>query len=89
MFPTLPSAPHGFPHMLSLDQLRAGQRATVSALQGSDGLVQRLLEMGLLEGEEIEVVALAPLGDPMEIRLRDYRLSLRRAEAARVLVTLQ
>lgn len=75
--------------MLSLDQLRAGQRATVSALQGSDGLVQRLLEMGLLEGEEIEVVALAPLGDPMEIRLRDYRLSLRRAEAARVLVTLQ
>jgi Fe2+ transport system protein FeoA len=37
--------------------------------------------MGLLEGEEIEVLGYAPLGDPMEIRLRDYRLSLRRNEA--------
>jgi ferrous iron transport protein A len=40
--------------------------------------------MGLLEGEEIEVVGFAPLGDPIEIRLRDYRLSLRRSEAARI-----
>ena len=39
------------------------------------------MEMGLLEGEEVEVVGFAPLGDPMEIRLRDYRLSLRRNEA--------
>jgi ferrous iron transport protein A len=59
----------------------------VEALQGADSLVQRLLEMGLLEGEEVEVIGLAPLGDPIEIRLRDYRLSLRRAEAARVSVT--
>ncbi|HEV3259085.1 MAG TPA: ferrous iron transport protein A [Gemmataceae bacterium] len=72
--------------MASLDQLRIGQRATVEAVEGSDSLVQRLLEMGLLEGEEVEVVGLAPFGDPMEIRLRDYRLSLRRREAARVLV---
>jgi ferrous iron transport protein A len=42
--------------------------------------------MGLLEGEEIEVLGFAPFGDPMEIRLRDYRLSLRRAEAAGVTV---
>jgi len=72
--------------MASLDQLRIGQRATVEAVEGSDSLVQRLLEMGLLEGEEVEVVGLAPFGDPMEIRLRDYRLSLRRSEAARILV---
>ena len=72
--------------MASLDQLHIGQRATIASLQGEDLLVQRLLEMGLLEGEEIEVVGFAPLGDPMEIRLRDYRLSLRRREAARVLV---
>jgi len=73
--------------MLSLDQLRTGQRARVTALEGGDLIVQRLLEMGLLEGEELEVVGFAPLGDPMEIRLRDYRLSLRRGEAARVRVT--
>lgn len=72
--------------MLSLDQLRVGQRGVVSSIQGHDGLVQRLMEMGLLEGEEIEVVAVAPLGDPLEVRLRDYRLSLRRREAARVAV---
>jgi ferrous iron transport protein A len=73
--------------MLALDQLRQGQRAAVVALEGSDALVQRLMEMGLLEGEQIEVIGFAPLGDPMEILLRDYRLSLRRAEAARVRVT--
>jgi ferrous iron transport protein A len=74
--------------MPSLDQLQTGQRACIEALEGTDGLTQRLLEMGLLEGEEVEVVGFAPLGDPMEIRLRDYRLSLRRREAARILVNL-
>jgi ferrous iron transport protein A len=47
-------------------------------------MVQRLMEMGMLEGDEIEVLAVAPLGGPMEVRLGDYRLSLRRSEAARV-----
>jgi ferrous iron transport protein A len=73
--------------MPSLDQLERGQRATVTAIAGDDGIVQRLLEMGLFEGEEIEVLGFAPFGDPMEIRLRDYRLSLRRSEAARVAVS--
>ena len=72
--------------MLSLDQLQRGQRARVEAVAGHDAVVQRLLEMGLLEGEEIEVLGFAPLGDPMEIRLRDFRLSLRRQEAAGVTV---
>jgi ferrous iron transport protein A len=71
---------------MTLDQLLPGQRARVEAIPGEDYLVQRLLEMGLLEGEEIEVLGFAPFGDPMEIRLRDYRLSLRRSEAARVAV---
>ena len=72
--------------MPSLDQLRTGQRGRVEAVRGDDALVQRLLEMGVLEGEEVEVLGFAPLGGPMEIRLRDYRLSLRRSEAARILV---
>ncbi len=74
--------------MPSLDQMRRGQRGIVEAIQGDDPLVQRLLEMGLLEGEEVEVLGFAPLGDPMELRLRDYRLSLRRGEAARITVKL-
>jgi ferrous iron transport protein A len=75
--------------MLTLDQLSAGQRAQVAALLGDDAVAQRLLEMGLLEGEEVEVVGFALLGDPIEIRLRDYRLSLRRSEAARIGVILK
>jgi ferrous iron transport protein A len=74
--------------MPSLDRLQLGQRARVEAVAGEDAVVQRLFEMGLLEGEDIEVLGFAPLGDPMEIRLRDYRLSLRRKEAAGVTVRL-
>jgi ferrous iron transport protein A len=74
--------------MVSLDLLHPGQRGRIVALAGGDALVQRLMEMGLFEGEEIEVLALAPLGDPIEIRLGDSRLSLRRSEAARVQVFL-
>jgi ferrous iron transport protein A len=70
--------------MPTLDQLRPGQRGCILAVDGADGLVQRLMEMGLLEGEWVEVVGIAPLGDPIDVRLGDYRLSLRRSEAARV-----
>lgn len=73
--------------MISLDQLSIGQRGRVEAMHGNDAIAQRLYEMGMLEGEVVEVIAFAPLGDPMEIRLRDYRLSLRRTEAARITVT--
>jgi Fe2+ transport system protein FeoA len=70
-----------------LDQFRAGQRVRIVAVSGADALMQRLMEMGLLEGEEVEIVGYAPMGDPLEIRLGDYCLSLRRSEAARIEVT--
>jgi ferrous iron transport protein A len=73
--------------MKSLDQLRPGQRGRIEQLLGADTLTQRLMEMGLLEGDEVEVLAQAPLGDPVEIRLGDSRLSLRRREAARIVIT--
>jgi len=74
--------------MPSLDQLRIGQVGCIESVRGTDAIVQRLFEMGLLEGEQVQVLGFAPLGDPMEIRLNDYRLSLRRSEAARVLVKM-
>jgi len=74
--------------MPSLDALKPGDKARIELVQGGGSLMQRLLEMGLLEGETVEVVGFAPLGDPMEIRLRDYRLSLRRQEAACITVTV-
>ena len=68
--------------MPTLDQLRPGQRGRVLSLQGDPPLVQRLMDLGVLEGEEVEVVGFAPLGDPMELRLGNARLSLRRRDAA-------
>lgn len=74
--------------MASLDQLLVGQQARVLSIAGNDSLTQRLYEMGLLEGDLVELLSVAPLGDPLEFRLGDSRLSLRRREAARVEVTL-
>ena len=74
--------------MTTLDQLRPGQRAEVVSLAGEPGLLQRLYDLGLIEGERVELLALAPLGDPIEIRLGNSRLSLRKAEAAGITVTL-
>jgi ferrous iron transport protein A len=74
--------------MPSLNELRVGQHARILAVAGNDSLGQRLMEMGLLDGEEVAIVGVAPLGDPVEIQLRDYRLSLRRSEAARIQVQL-
>ena len=55
--------------MFALSDLRPGDRAAVVSVAGDPALVQRLYEFGLLEGEELELIALAPLGDPIEIRL--------------------
>jgi ferrous iron transport protein A len=74
--------------MVGLDQLKVGQVGRIVAIDGTDTLAQRLMEMGLLEGEEVEVLGFAPMGDPIELRLTGYRLSLRRNEAARVRVDL-
>jgi ferrous iron transport protein A len=75
--------------VISLCQLARGQRATITRIDGCDNISQRLLEMGLLEGEAVEVIAVAPFGDPLEIRLRHGCLSVRRNEAARILVEPQ
>ena len=71
----------------TLDQLQTGDRASIVEVQGDDSIAVRLLEMGLTDGEEIEMLGRAPLGDPIEYGIRGYRLSLRSAEARRVIVT--
>ena len=72
--------------MPTLDQLMPNQQARVVSLNGEPALVQRLYELGLFEGETIELVTFAPLGDPIEIRVGNTRLSLRKREAAVVTV---
>lgn len=72
----------------SLDRLNPGQRGRIVSLTGEPRVLQRLMEMGMLEGDEVELLGVAPFGDPLEVRLGDYRLSLRRHEAAHVEVQL-
>ena len=68
----------------TLDRLAAGDHATVTGYAGDPP--GRLLEMGLVPGTPLEVVRLAPLGDPMDVHVRGFHLSVRKDEAARVTV---
>lgn len=68
--------------MKTLNQLRPGDNGVVRGLLGDGALHQRLQEMGVIEGADVEVVRIAPLGDPIEIIVQGYHLSLRKAEAA-------
>lgn len=67
--------------MRTLDQLKPGESGVVAALHGNGAIHQRLLEMGVFEGAEVSMVRRAPLGDPLEIVVQGYHLSLRKAEA--------
>lgn len=71
---------------MTLGELPIGGSAVVSRVEGQRPFRRRLLELGLTPGTRVEVLRVAPLGDPIEILVRGYRLSLRRADAA--LVTL-
>ena len=70
----------------TLDMLQPGDDATVLEVEGDDDAIGRLMEMGLLPGTAIKLVRYAPLGDPLEIVARGYHLTLRRAEAAGIVV---
>ena len=69
--------------MTTLGELRPGERGVVLRWIGG-APPTRLLEMGVLAGTEVEVVRRAPLGDPIEIKLRGYHLSVRREEAEQI-----
>jgi Fe2+ transport system protein FeoA len=69
-----------------LDQLPLGDWGVIVDIRGDDVLARRLMEMGLTIGERVQPIGRAPLGDPIELLIRGYHLSLRGSEAARVLV---
>jgi len=73
---------------LTLDRLRVGQSAIVRGVNGQSQLSRQLQEMGLVAGTVVQVVRFAPWGDPMQILVRGYHLSLRLADAKEVLVEL-
>lgn len=71
---------------MNLSELKKGESARVLLVDASSSLRKRLLDMGVLAGEVIRVEGVAPFGDPMEVLVRNYRLSLRKHEVQGILV---
>ena len=67
--------------MLSVQHLAIGQTATIIGFRDESAYVERLRSLGLVRGPQIEVVRTAPLGDPVELKLRGFRLAIRAREA--------
>jgi ferrous iron transport protein A len=68
----------------TLSQLVPGDRGKVVKVAGDAEAARRLMEMGLMRGTTVEMVRVAPLGDPLEVRVRGFMLTLRRAEAEHI-----
>jgi Fe2+ transport system protein FeoA len=71
----------------TMDGLFPGESAIISRISGTGPIKRRIMDMGLVAGTIIRVQKLAPLGDPMEIKVKGFNLSLRKTEAAMIEVT--
>ena len=69
---------------MTLNDMEVGSEAVITAVNGEGGLRLRLLDMGLIPGTKVKVIKIAPLGDPIEITLRGYELTIRREHAKEI-----
>lgn len=75
------------PIEFTLNALLPGEQAMIDRISTpAPATRQRLMEMGLIKGTNIEIIRFAPMGDPIEVRVRGYRLSIRKLEAEAVIV---
>ena len=72
---------------VTLKELKTGQSALIESVGGEGALRQHFLDMGVIPGAEITLIKLAPMGDPMELRIHGYELTLRLADAEKIMVT--
>ena len=70
--------------MMTLNELKTGETAKIGRLNGGGAVKRRMMDMGLTSGTEVTVRRIAPLGDPIELSVRGYELSIRKDEAANV-----
>ncbi len=71
---------------MNLGKLKPGEKGKIVSIGAIGPLKRRLMDMGVLVGEEVKVEKMAPLGDPMEVSIKGYRLSLRKKEAEGIAV---
>lgn len=74
---------------MTLSELRPGQKGQILSVDSARGASGRIVEMGLSPGSIVEVERVAPLGDPIDVKVRGHHLSIRREEAASVAVELK
>ncbi len=67
--------------MPTLKQVKPGETVIVQRINGQGPVMRRIMDMGITKGAEVYVRKVAPLGDPIEVRVRDYELSIRKADA--------
>jgi ferrous iron transport protein A len=72
--------------MKTLKEAKCGQMVTVGKLTGEGALKRRIMDMGITKGAEIFVRKVAPLGDPIEVSVRGYELSIRKSEAENIIL---
>ena len=72
--------------MKTLKAAKVGETLTVEKLQGEGAVKRRIMDMGITKGTQIHIRKVAPLGDPIEVNVRGYELSLRKADAEMILV---
>ena len=80
----LDKCPEGGGKMKRLSQLKVGEAGIIRKIEGAEALKRRLLTMGAVPGTRVKVEKVAPLGDPMEVLLKGFRLSLRKEEAQNI-----
>lgn len=66
---------------MNLAHLKPGEKGIITSIGAIGPLKRRLMDMGVLIGEEVQVLKMAPLGDPIEVKIKSYNLSLRKKEA--------
>ncbi len=67
--------------MKTLKEIKVGQSAIIKKIHGDGALKRRIMDMGITKGVEVNIRKVAPLGDPLEITVRGYELSIRKADA--------
>ena len=70
----------------SLKELKPGEKGVITKVNGEGAVKRRLMDMGVTRGTEIMIRKVAPLGDPIEVNIRGYELSFRKAEAEKIMV---
>ena len=75
--------------MVGLNEVKPGRKGRIVRIIGRSGVNKRLADMGVVPGTTVEVERVAPLGDPIDVKLKGYHLSLRKEEASKIMVELE